>query len=252
MTTPRTHRARARLPKPKAAARHFRYSDQQWEQLKDIVKGAGGVVARDKFNALRSDFEKMIKGWNDRILKWNGRNFGHDETHLYRRIEHAARELKAALADLNFPAIFVGNELVWKGLAEMPLAEAMALSSVPAHLADAVAFGGKAFSDTRENEERFATFCKALEHVAGRAAHMAKPQRKQDRLMRDRFFVALWQVWVGELGLPVSSKTHLSPLVAFIEAAAEGVDVFPKEDTAAYTISNVIRKWPVVKIAVTK
>jgi hypothetical protein len=190
----------------------FRYSDEQWRRMEAIVERAGKAVARDKFNAQRAAFEKMAGGWKGRIPKWNGRNFGHDDTDLYKHVEEAARELKDALTNLNFPAIFIGNELVWKSLA-----------------------------DTRENEERFTSFCKALDHVNAKAAFMSKSgRRRQVRLARDRFFLDLRRVWTVDLDLDIKA-TATSRFVSFVKAASE--EVHPSYVTADM-ISKVIRNWP--------
>ena len=194
-------------------AHSFRYSDEQWRRLEAIVERAGGVVARDKFNAQRDAFEKMVSGWQGRIARWDGHTWGQDQTGKYKRIERAAGELNAALADLGIPAIFVGHELVWKGLAE-----------------------------TGENDrQRYSCFCAALEHIRARAERMAAPKRKRSVYARNRFFVDLWRVWRGELDLRVSPSA-LSPIVEFIATAAEGV--LPEKHRALDTISNVIRKGP--------
>jgi hypothetical protein len=188
------------------------YSDEQWQRLEAIVERAGGVAARAKFNAQRDAFEKMVSGWQGKIANWDGHTWGHDETGKYKRIERAAGELNAALAELGLPAIFVGHELVWKGLAE-----------------------------THENQRRYSDFCAALEHIRSRAELRAAPKRRRSGYARDRFFVDLWRVWRGELGLAVSSSA-LSPVVEFIATAAEGI--VPEKYRTSDMISNVIRKGP--------
>lgn len=192
----------------------FTYSDARWARMGEIVERAGGATARDKFNAQRAVFEKMVAGWQQQLTDWNGCTWGHDETGKYERIEHAAGELNAALADLGFPAIFVGHGLVWKGLAE-----------------------------THENEQRYSDFCAALEHIRARAAKLkaAKPTRKRIRYARDRLFVDLWRVWRGDLDLVVSPDA-LSPVVEFIATAAKGI--VPEDNRTLDIISNVIRKGP--------
>jgi hypothetical protein len=192
----------------------FTYSDARWARMGEIVERAGGATARDKFNAQRAVFEKMVAGWRQRLANWNGYTWGPDDTGKYERIERAAGELNAALADLGFPAIFVGHGLVWKGLAE-----------------------------THENEQRYSDLCAALEHIRARAAKLkaAKPTRKRIRYARDRLFVDLWRVWRGDLDLVVSPDS-LSPVVEFIATAAEGI--VPEENRTLDMISNVIRKGP--------
>jgi hypothetical protein len=193
-------------------ANSFKYSDEQWRRLQAIVQSAGGAIARDKLHAQRDVFEKMVSGWQERLANWDGHTWGHDETSKYHRIERAAGELNAALADLGFPAIFTGDGLIWKRLAE-----------------------------TNENQRRYSEFCAALEHIRARAKLMAAPKRKRILHARDRFFVDLWRVWRGELDLAVSSDA-LSPVVDFIATAAEGI--VPEENRTLDMISNVIRKGP--------
>jgi hypothetical protein len=204
----------------------FSYSDEQWRQLEKIVEGAGGAVALDKFNARRAAFENMAGKWKDRISKWNGRNFGHDQTDLYKGVEESARELSAALAKLNFPAFFIGNDLVWKA-SDFTKENSLAVSE----------------AESKANWQRYGAFCKALEHVAARAARMATPKRRQTRLARDRFFRALGERWRVELDLRITASTK-SPFVSFIEAASKGVYQFGKDHTARDEILNVIRSWP--------
>lgn len=190
----------------------FAYSDEQWVRMEAIVQSAGGAIARDKFNAQRDVFEKMVSGWQERLANWDGHTWGHDETSKYQRIERAAGELNAALADLGFPATFTGDGLIWKSLAE-----------------------------TNENQRRYSDFCAALEHICARAKLMAAPKRKRSLYARDRFFVDLWRVWRGGLDLAVSSDA-LSSIVEFIATAAE--DIVPEENKTLDMISNVIRKGP--------
>ena len=61
--------------------------------------------------------------WSDGLRtrgKWNGFEFGIEgeisDTRRYRKVSAAARELGAALDDFNLPAIFQGNDLIWKRL----------------------------------------------------------------------------------------------------------------------------------------
>ncbi len=190
----------------------FAYDREQWARLEAIVQSAGGAIARDKFNAQRDVFEKMVSGWQEQLANWDGHTWGHDETSKYQRIERAAGELNAALADLGFPAIFTGDGLIWKSLAE-----------------------------TNENQRRCSEFCAALEHIRARAKLVAARKRKRTSYARNRLFVDVWRVWRGELGLAVSSSA-LSPVVEFIATAAEGI--VPKKYRTLDIISNLIRKGP--------
>jgi hypothetical protein len=203
-------------------ANPFRYPDDQWERLEAIVQGAGGDDARDKFTEKRDHFERMVGGWKVRLDNWNGYTWGADESGKYKRVELAASELKAALDDLKFPAIFAGDDLLWKPL-------------------DGTEENWKAEKD--ENPKRFEAFRKALDGIRMRTALMAAPRRKRKMYARDRFFIDLWRVWRAELDLAVSSS-HFSSVVEFVATAAEGVYVFQNEETALETISNVIRKGP--------
>ena len=94
----------------------FKYDDEQWMKLEGIVSRAGGDAARQKFAGRRANFEKQVGGWKKRIAAWDGHAWGHDDKSNYERAEKAALELIAALDDLNFPAIFSGDDLVWKSL----------------------------------------------------------------------------------------------------------------------------------------
>ena len=60
--------ARSR-PRP---AEQFIYGDEQWMRMRAIVERAGGDVARDKFDAQRTIFEKMVGGLKRPIGQWNG------------------------------------------------------------------------------------------------------------------------------------------------------------------------------------
>jgi hypothetical protein len=198
--------------RPRPTPAEFVYGDEQWMRMRAIVERAGGVVARDKFDAQRTILEKTVEGWKWKIGNWDGRTLGQDDSAIYRRVESAARELNGALAALTFPAIFIGHDLVWKSLAE-----------------------------TYENERRYSDFCAALEHIRARAAKLMAPKRKRILYARDRLFVDLWRVWRGGLDLAVSSDS-LSPVVEFIATAAEGI--VPEENRTLDMISNVIRKGP--------
>ena len=231
------------------------YSDQQWGAIGALVERAGGVDARDKFDAERDKFEKMAGGWRKRIASWNGSTLRRDENdaerfretlrrqvldesssatlrqsakrHLdliesrialphveevdvYKNIEQAARTLKDGLERLNFPAIFTGNELTWRALA-----------------------------DTAENEARFAQFLEAIDHIEARAASMAKSPRAQMNRARDLFFLELRRRWI-ELGFkPATSKETL--LVKFIAACCNGV-CDPKAQPTLEMISKLLSK----------
>jgi hypothetical protein len=211
-------------PRPRPAE-PFRYSDEQWARMRSIVERAGGDAARDKFNARRAAFEKMAGEWKDRISKWNGRNFGHDVTDLYKGVAEAARELSAALAKLNFPASFIGIDLVWKA-SDFTKENSLAVFE----------------AELKANWQRYHGFCQALEHVAARAARRAAPKRRRIRLARDRFFRALGERWL-ELDLRTTASTK-SPFISFIEVASKGVYQFGKDHTARDEILNVIRSWP--------
>jgi hypothetical protein len=197
----------------------FRYSDEQWQRMEAIVERAGKAVARNKFNAQRAAFENTAGGWKDRRERWSGRTLSDADAFAYARLEQAARELNAVFDQLSatgrlpFPAILVGCDLVWKGLAE-----------------------------TRENDERFAAFRKALDHIAKRAAQVTRPERRRPLLARNRFFGELGRVWRVELGLEIKASAT-SRFVKFVATASEEVCDFPGE-TPLDTISNVIRKWP--------
>lgn len=197
----------------------FHYSDARWRALEEIVERAGGVAARDRFRTQRNAFEKMLTGWKWRLEHWNGRTFARDDIATYKRIEKAARDLNAGLAELGFPAIFTGSDIVWKNLATTD-------------------------DNPDENKVRFAGFTAALDHIAARAAMMASEQRRKRTLMRDRFFGDLGEFWRVELGLRITASIK-SPFVRFVEdASSEGVYQFGNDDTARDVILNVVRSWP--------
>ena len=111
--------ARSR-PKP---AEQFIYGDEQWMRMRAIVDRAGGDVARDKFDAQRTIFEKMAEGWRDRHKQWSGRTLSAADADAYRRAGRLTRKLAAVLDELSesvgndrlpFPAILVGNDLIWE------------------------------------------------------------------------------------------------------------------------------------------
>jgi hypothetical protein len=199
----------------------FRYSDAQWRKLEGIVARAGRADAWQKFNAQRPDFERMVGGWKVRIANWNGYTWGTADTSKYKRVEQAAGELKAALADLTFPPVFAGNDVLWKRL-------------------DGTEENWEA--ETKENPRRFDAFNEALDHIRLRAALMASPRQKQARYARDRFFGDLGRVWRVELGLPIKAS-GTSRFVSFVEAASEGVCSLSVTATRNM-ISSVVRKWP--------
>src|ERR1700722_19737154 len=130
-------------PRPTPAER-FVYGDEQWMRMRAIVERSGGDVARDKFDAQRVIFEKMVEEWKWKIENWDGRTWGQDDGPIHRRIERAAGKLNEGLTELGLPAIFLGHDLVWKALAE-----------------------------TSENQRRYSEFCAALEHIRARAKLMA-------------------------------------------------------------------------------
>jgi hypothetical protein len=187
----------------------FVYSDEQWAGMRAIVERAGNVAARDKFDAQRTIFEKMVGRGKWRIENWDGQTLGQDAGAIYRRIKSAARKLNEALAELNHPAIFIGHELVWKALAE-----------------------------TSENQRRYSEFCAALEHVGARAALIEKKPRKRDRLMREWFVRDLAEVWRDELGLKITAGTK-SLFVKFVVAACASVC-----SLKAQTVVNIMQAWP--------
>ncbi len=196
----------------------FHYSDAQWQALEEIVEYAGGVGARDRFHTQRNAFEKMFTGWKWRLEHWDGRTFGRDDIATYKRIEKAARDLNSGLAELGFPAIFIGNDIVWKNLAATD-------------------------ENPDENKVRFAGFTAALDHIAARAAVMASEQGRKRTLMRDRFFRSLGEFWRVELGLRITASVK-SPFVRFVETASKNVYRFRRAHTARDAILNVVRSWP--------
>lgn len=202
----------------------FRYNDARWRRLEEIVERAGGADTRDKFNAERLAFESLVRGWQSRMGKWNGFAFGKDKDgDRFEAVEKAARELKAALDDLNFPTVFADNDLVWKRL-------------------DGTEENWKA--EKERNWQRYRKFLDALNHIRMRSSALkTKPRRKQARLARDKFFRDLGHVWRVELGLRITASVK-SPFVAFVEAASKGVYRFGNDDTARDEILNVVRSWP--------
>jgi hypothetical protein len=202
----------------------FRYDDEAWLKLEAIISRAGGDAAKEKFTAGRASFEKQAGGWKMRIAGRDGRTWGRDDTGKYERIERAALELVEALDDLNFPAIFSGNDLVW-------------VSPCEPSLRDDESFGRY----QKENHERFSRFREALGHVRLRAKRMAAKNPKRKNQARDYFFAELTRVWRDDLGLNVGVSAN-SLLVAFIEIAASSMCGL-REATAKDAISNAIRKW---------
>jgi hypothetical protein len=199
----------------------LKYRDKRWRRLEVIVERAGGPIAREKFNTQHEFFENMIRVSKSRMGLWTGFAFGeYKDSDRLEAVERAAGALKAALDDLNFPAIFAGNILVWKRL-------------------DGTETDWEA--EKEENWQRYRKFLGAIDHIRMMSrANKAKPRRKRARLARDIFFFNLLQAWSG-LGLSVSAGIK-SPVVDFIEAASEGVYEFEDPDTARETILNVIRK----------
>ena len=206
--------------------------------MEAIVERAGGDGARDKFNAQRAGFEKTVGGWKERLEHWNGRALSAADADAYERVGRRARDLNAVLGELAeaatndrlpFPAILAGHDLVWKGPAETILV---------GH--DLVL---KGLAEVNENQERFAKFREALEHVAKRAERVTRPEPKQALLARNRFFQDLGHVWGDELGLRVTTGVE-ALFVRFVEAASEGVYRFRKVETARDAIVNSMRSWP--------
>jgi hypothetical protein len=200
----------------------FRYDDETWRKLEAIVWRAGGDTAKKKLASGRANFERQAGRWKARIAAWDGCTLGRDDTGKYERIEGAALELIAALDDLNFPALFSGNDLVW-------------------------ALPGDSWKDDesfdqyqKENCKRFSKFHEALGHVHLRAKKMAAKNPKRKNLARDYFFVELLPVWRDDLGLKVGVSAN-SRLVAFIEIAASSVCGLGAR--AKNTVSNSIREW---------
>lgn len=160
--------------------------------------------------------------------KWNGFEFGIEgeisDTKRFERISAAARELGAALDDLNLPAIFQGNDLIWKRL-------------------DGTEANWEA--ERNENWRRYREFCSAIAHVRERAASHAEPamKRKTTHYARNMFFVALGENWREELGLRITAGTE-ALFVQFVEAASKGVYSFKNAETAREAIVNSMRDWP--------
>lgn len=51
----------------------FHYSDAQWGELAKIVEAAGGMAAKERFEAKRLFFEKAITGWKGSFDKKQNR-----------------------------------------------------------------------------------------------------------------------------------------------------------------------------------
>jgi hypothetical protein len=216
----------------------FHYSAPQWQALEEIVERAGGNAARGKFNAQRAGFEKTVGGWKERLEHWNGRALSVADADAYKRLGRRARELNAVFGELAeaatndrlpFPAILTGHDLVWKGPAE---------TNLIGHDLE-----WKGLAETNENQERFAKFREALEHVAKRADEVTEPKPKQALLARNTFFQDLGHVWGDELGLRVTTGVE-ALFVRFVEAASEGVYRSRKVETARDAIVNSMRSWP--------
>jgi hypothetical protein len=146
----------------------FRYSDDQWLALEEIVARAGGSGAREKFAAGRARFEKTAGGYKDRLATWNGLSYGGGDSDRkkYEQIERAARELAAALDDFGS----------WITLAD--------------------------------NADELLHLREGLSRVAPRAGKTAATGRKSQNLMRDRFFLALARSWHSDLGLHIGVNVN--------------------------------------------
>ena len=81
------------------------YSDQQWGAIGALVERAGGVDARDKFDAERDKFEKMAGGWRKRIASWNGSTLRRDENDAERFRETLRRQVLDEFIERDLAAI---------------------------------------------------------------------------------------------------------------------------------------------------
>ncbi len=225
--------ARSR-PRP---ADPFVYSDEQWARMREIVGRAGGDAARNKLDEQRAIFEKIAEGWRDRHKQWNGRTLSAADADAYRRAGRLTRKLAAVLDELSeavgndrlpFPAILVGNDLIWESPRE---------TSSTGH-----ALARKGAEETKRNRTRFANFRGALQHVAERAEWVTSLETKKPLLARHTYFADLGRVW-RELGLNVTTGTE-ARFVQFAEAASEGVYPFKDPENARQTIVNSMKNWP--------
>ena len=132
-------------------AARFSYPDEQWRNIELIVARSGGDDTKKKLNGSRKELECGVSRWLSCVESWDGASFGHDDRPQYSRIEDAAKELVAALDELSFPAIFAGDDLVWR-----------------------------AGDAPEENAARYAAFVDALQHVGARAGQMGQAAQGEE------------------------------------------------------------------------
>jgi hypothetical protein len=160
----------------------FRYSDEQWRALEAIVARAGGDEARTKFATGRVGFEKQAGGYRERIATWDGLSYGGGNADQ-KKYERIERAARELAAALD-------DYGSWIALAN--------------------------------NADELLHLREGLSRVAPRAGKMAATGRKNQNLMRNRFFLALARSWHSDLGLRIAVSVD-SHLVNFIEAAMKGV-----------------------------
>jgi hypothetical protein len=182
----------------------FRYSNEQWRALEEVVARAGGDEAREKFTAGRARVERTVGGYKDRLTTWDGLSYGsgEDDQKKHERIERAARELGAALDAYGS----------WIALAD--------------------------------NADELLRLRGDLSRVALRAGKMAATGRKSQNLMRDRFFLALMRTWEAELALHIGKNIDAPIVAFIKAASEGVLTKKPgKETISEEIISNVVRRW---------
>jgi hypothetical protein len=203
----------------------FKYPDEQWRRMEEVVERAGGPVTKEKFNARRATFEEEAAVWRQRIADWNGYTWAPDRPTKYRRVKKAAVELKAAFDDLNL------HDVLWK--TPEPLSEAAIIKKVQR------AANLKRYDEFREALDQISRLAAIMEDMSIRAVvdpSGKNPPRKQKRVPRNWFICGLGLFWRDELRLRVSPSPR-SRFAQFAEIASESVCACPRD-----TIANVIRK----------
>jgi hypothetical protein len=241
--------------------RSFKYPDEQWRRMEEVVERAGGPAAKEKFTAGRATFEEEVAVWRQRIAHWNGYTWDPGRPPKYRRVKKAAVELKAALDDLNLPDLLWktpeprGEATVTKGnLEEADRAKTPhEILRAEEHIRRRVAMMEEDWEEAHRAAylKRYDGFREALDHISRLAAMMEdmsirlvvdpsikNPPRKQKFVPRNWFICELWLFWRDELRLRVS-PSPMSRFVQFAGIASESVCACTHD-----TIVNVIRKRP--------
>jgi hypothetical protein len=255
----------------------FKYPDEQWRRMEEVVERAGGAITKETFNARRAAFEEQVAEDRQGIGNWNG--YSWFQPREYTRVEKAAGQLQAALDDMDCPEIFFGNDLLWKTPERLEEPEITdedwegperaknldEFRKAVEHLLRKVAMKEKAVehlllrtammekewdeSQRAANLKRYDGFREVLDHIRRRAAMMEERSNGvvvfelvKKRSRKRKFHARDFFIWHLGFFWREELRLRVSPsprsrFVQFVEIASESV-----YDCRRDTIANIIRK----------